>query len=381
METKMRKVSELKHLELTPEDEKSIETDFYTWAKSKFNEEDAVNGICTYFVHDETDKSVFIFARNGSFSILNDNVVEISDFTNGYCEVLSKDGKHLLCAGPLVPLELRKDLDRVYISPLEIQNISEDLLSKYLKAFEFVGTISLNEKFNELKNDRDASLGSSFLKLSQAMNLQEENSKYKQICASLEARFGREEQEEVDNEDEINDEQEKIAQVKAQPQPAPQSAPTPVVTPTTANLEELKSTLQKFVSTPTASTKKLDDKLVSELEESAAVCDELDIVQRTIVSYNKHFPEKSTQKLGISDFDIPAYSKRANRLSEDFSIYCGLTSQEETPENFNEYLQMLHAIAKSKNPTGSLTQERKDQVIRIMTETKQNIIENLNTKK
>lgn len=201
----MKKISELKKLELTEEDRALIEEDSVAWAKSKFVAEDSQYGVwCIYYDPDAVFgvPSIFFLSGQGNLSIYaaapneeySEYITEVSEIKNGYCEVVFNNGEHCLLSGDYtVPMEIKKYMDRVWDDPLQIEDIPEDILSKYWTSLASVASNSLNFEFNKLKNSKTNDVGGAFVALMQGMALQEKNTKFQRIIARLQDKYQNEE--------------------------------------------------------------------------------------------------------------------------------------------------------------------------------------------
>ncbi len=205
----MKKISELKVINITPEMLKEAQNDSTAFAKKMFNEDDCVNGMCTYVFHYAVDnsKNICIIDRAGNIVTYPiDSFESISDFTNGYCEVINKNHeKSLLVHSRLIPLDLKPTLDLIYTDPLEAQNVDEETLSEYWEDFLIVGTRSLYERLHAIHDDsRQSDISEAISGLLDFRTLMSENAKFRTMVQAFQNRFSTNDDEIVENDTQEN---------------------------------------------------------------------------------------------------------------------------------------------------------------------------------
>lgn len=192
METKFKKIDDLKEIEVPLGIDESVAID-EQWLEEHFNEKDSTDGLTCIYKITNIPGYIIMISRGGIGRTLDckeNGIEQISDFNNGYVELVKDDGERWLmtiASQRFLPLDYKSLLDAAFVNPLSIENIPREKLFYDLDSFLGVGTLSLQNTFYNLKNSKSDGLGDTFTNLMLGLQLQETNRKYKAIASYLRA--------------------------------------------------------------------------------------------------------------------------------------------------------------------------------------------------
>ncbi len=161
----MKKISELQKVDFTKALGLMLADDPVEWVEENISNVDCINGVYVFGADVPGTGYNLVFVGNYCDSVFANSIVlkeidnvQLSDFKNGYFELIEPDNTTVLVVGNNNPLfysaNKKPYFDKVYNDPMQIKNIPESILfsRNNLEGFETIARWSFYEKENEFDN-------------------------------------------------------------------------------------------------------------------------------------------------------------------------------------------------------------------------------------